>query len=118
LATQTAHPHVLADVVEEHLTVGAVAAQRHRRVGLERPGLDLAAAILHVHEEYGCGFCQSSLVSVPVNSRHFLLSHSAANEWCARPPAGTSSDEQRERFATSTASRAGLKACRYETLFT
>src|SRR5262249_33532126 len=34
-------------------------------------------------KKYGWGFCQSILVSVPVNSRQFRLSHSAANEWWA-----------------------------------
>src|SRR3982750_1966062 len=49
------HDHFLADVVEEHLAIGAVAPQRHRRVGLERPVLHLAGGILYVHVEIRVG---------------------------------------------------------------
>src|ERR1043165_2237921 len=51
LRQAAAHPHVLADVVEENLPIGAVAAQRHRRVGLEGPVLHLPARVFDVHEE-------------------------------------------------------------------
>src|SRR5688572_17987857 len=51
LCQAAADAHFLADVVEEDLPVGAVPAQRDRRVGLERPALDLAGRVLHVNEE-------------------------------------------------------------------
>src|SRR5262245_44489254 len=51
LREAAADPDLFADVFEEDPAIGAVSAQRDRRIRLERPVLHLAARVLHVHEK-------------------------------------------------------------------